>query len=272
MSQRPAHFTASDEGYLPSAYAQSHWSEGQLNGPAIVGLVARELEHRFGSEDFLPARLTVDLFKAARTTPTTVVARMLRDGRRIRNVECDVVQNDVVVAHAVLAFYRRSAPPPGQLWTRDPDFTFPPSLDPGEVSVRPHTGSDAVGWTRTVSEHQNNSRTRFVDQGIDVVSGQRNSPFVRAAMVAEATSLTTHLGTRGVGYINGDLTVGLCRLPVDDWIGVQADSHWAEDGVSVGTATLFDSRGAFGTGMVTGLANPAAQIDFTAEGFQGLRI
>ena len=85
-------------------------------------------------------------------------------------------------------------------------------------------------------------------------------------MVAEATSLVTNLGTKGVGYINGDLTVGLSRLPVGEWIGVQADSHWAEDGVAVGTATLFDRRGAFGSGMTTAV-DPAAQIDFANDPF-----
>lgn len=272
MDHGPAHFTAADQGYLPSQFAHSHWGDDHLNGPAIVGLVARELELRYGSADFLPTRLTVDLFKAARSVPTTVASRILRDGRRVRNVECDVVQHGVTVAHAVLALYRRSEAPPGRQWAATPGFEFPEHLDPDENPPRPHTGSDAVGWTRRVSDHQNDSRTRFVDRTIDVVAGQPNSPFVRAAMVAEATSLTTHLGTRGVGYINGDLTVGLARLPVDNWIGVQADSHRAVDGISVGTATLFDSLGAFGSGMVTAVANPAAQIDFTSASFKGLRI
>ena len=59
-----------------------------------------------------------------------------------------------------------------------------------------------------------------------------NTPFVNAVMAAEGTSLVTNLGTAGIGYINGDLTVALARLPLDDWIGVQADSHWTADGVS----------------------------------------
>src|SRR5690606_7544071 len=92
-------------------------------------------------------------------------------------------------------------------------------------------------------------------------------PFVRSAVVAESTSLVTNLGSEGIGYINGDLTVALSRLPVDDWILVQGDSHWAADGVAVGTSTLFDSRGAFGSGMVTAVANPAAQIDFSHRPF-----
>ena len=84
-------------------------------------------------------------------------------------------------------------------------------------------------------------------------------------MLAEATSLVTNLGKQGIGYINGDLTAAFARLPVDDWICIQADSHWASDGISVGTATLFDGQGPFGSGMVTAVANPAAQIDFSSE-------
>jgi hypothetical protein len=47
MTARPAHFI-------------------HLNGPALVGLAARTLERQYGLEEFMPARLTVDLFKAAR--------------------------------------------------------------------------------------------------------------------------------------------------------------------------------------------------------------
>jgi hypothetical protein len=61
------------------------------------------------------------------------------------------------------------------------------------------------------------------------------------------------------------LTAAFSRLPADDWIVIQADSHWTSDGISVGTATLFDSQGAFGSGMVTAVANPAAQIDFSTQ-------
>jgi hypothetical protein len=48
---------------------------------------------------------------------------------------------------------------------------------------------------------------------------------------------------------------------------VQADSHWVADGIAVGTATLYDRTGAFGSGMVTAVSNPAAQIDFGNDPF-----
>jgi hypothetical protein len=65
----------------------------------------------------------------------------------------------------------------------------------------------------------------------------------------------------------GLAVVGLARLPVGDWIGAQADSHWAADGVAVGTATLFDRSGPFGSGMTTAVSNPAAHIDFANDPF-----
>jgi Thioesterase-like superfamily len=272
MTDRPAHFAPKDGHFVPQKYANSHWGDDHLNGPAVVGLAARTLELEHGSPEFMPTRLTVDLFRAARNVPTEVRTRLVRDGRRVRNAECDVVQGTTTVAHATLVLYRRSSPPPGEQWTRTDDFPFPAEAGSGpDDSVAPYAGSDGVGWTRQVSDHQNAARTRFLDRGIDVVAAERNSPFVRSAMIAESTSLTTNLGTKGIGYINGDLTVALSRLPVDEWVAVQADSHLAADGIAVGTATLFDRRGPFGTGVVTAVANPAAQIDFTATSHQGLR-
>jgi Acyl-CoA thioesterase N-terminal domain/Acyl-CoA thioesterase C-terminal domain len=263
MSTEPAHFTLTEGGaFMPSPFAQSHWGDDHLNGPAVVGLAARALETHCGSPDFMPTRFTADLFRAARNALTTMDVRTVRDGRRVRSAECDVVQDGRAVARATLVQYRRSTAPPGRLWTTPISLVQPP---PPDDSILPFVGSDDAGWTRSPAAHQNDSRKRFYNDGIKVLAGEKNSPLVRAVMIAEATSLVTNLGTQGIGYINGDLTAAFSRLPVDDWICIQGDSHWASDGISVGTATLFDTRGPFGSGMVTAVANPAAQIDFSSE-------
>jgi hypothetical protein len=265
MTARPAHFTqTAPDRFLPTSNAQSHWGEDHLNGPALVALVARALEEAHGVDDFMPARLTVDLFKAARGVETIATTRLVRDGRRVRNSECELIQDGVVVVRAVLVQYRRSSAPRGEEWSASMDFTPPPEGD----GLRPMSiGSDDGGWSHAIADHQNTSRKRTFNRTVDVVSGATNTPFVNAAMAAEGTSLVTNLGSAGVGYINGDLTVALARLPLGDWIGVQADSHWVADGRGVGTATLFDHSGPFGSGTVTAISNPAAQIDFTDDPF-----
>ncbi len=265
MTPPPAHFTRTEsDSFLPGPSAQSHWGEDHLNGPALVGLLATVLEERHGHADFMPTRLTVDLFKAARGMPTTVTSRLVRDGRRVRNSVGELVQDGVPVARATLVHYRRSEAPRGEEWQAPMDFTGPLEVDEERYS---YMGSDGTGWSEVIVDHQNTARKRFLSRAVDVVVGQRNSPFANAAMAAEGTSLVTNLGTAGVGYINGDLSVALARLPIGPWVGVQADSHLAVQGVSVGTATLFDSAGAFGSGMVTAISNPAAQIDFANDPF-----
>ncbi len=265
MARGIAHFTVNDRReFVPTAYAQSHWGDDHLNGPAVVGLAARALELAHGAPEFQPSRLTVDLFRAARGVPTVVDVRVIRDGRRVRAAECDVRQGERVVARATLVQYRRGDVPAGQEWVAPMSFTPPPLDDPSVMTL---VGSETAGWSPSPAEHQNTSRKSYYQRSIDVIAGEGNSAFVRAAMTAEATSLVTNLGSRGVGYINGDLTVGLARLPVGEWVGVQADSHWAADGVAVGTATLVDVDGPFGSGMVTAVGNPDAQIDFSAREF-----
>lgn len=265
MTARPAHFVqTSDDTYEPTAYAQSHWGDDHLNGPAVVGLAAAVLDAAHGDPEFTPARLTVDLFKAARGVPTTAVLRVLRDGRRVRNVECELMQDGAAVARAILVQYRTAEAPRGEEWSGATGFTPPDDVD-DDRNI--YVGCDEVGWTHAIAEHQNAARKRCLNRSIDAVAGRANSPLTNAAAAAEGTSLVTNLGTAGVGYINGDLTVALSRLPRSHWIGVQADSHWTSDGISVGTATLFDAVGPFGTGMVTAVSNPAAQIDFSADPF-----
>lgn len=264
MTERRAHFTQTDEDcFAPTANSLSHWGEDHLNGPAVVGLAARSLEAKFGLPGFFPARLTVDLFKAARRVPTTTRVTLVRDGRRVRNSECEILQSGVIVARAVLVQYRRDVAPRGDEWASRANFEFPVNIDASWM----HMASDGVGWSHVMADHQNTARKRVVNRAIDVVDGSENTPFVRAVMVAEATSLVTNLGSDGIGYINGDLTVALARLPHDQWIGVEADSHWVSDGISVGAATLFDRAGPFGSGLVTAVSNPAVQIDFTNDPF-----
>lgn len=242
--------------FQPTEYARSRWGNTMLSGPAIVGLAAWALENNHSEPNFLPTRITVDLFKAARFVPSTTQTRLIRDGHRIRMAECEIMQDGMKVAQANVVQYRQSQAPPGQQWVPQVSFTPPPDVHGNAFFI----GSDDAGWDQNGHSHQNASRKRFYHNSIDVISGQRISRFVRAVVVAEATNLVTHLGTHGVGYINGDLTVALSRLPVSEFIGVQADSHWSAQGISVGSATLFDETGPFGIGLISAIANPQAQI------------
>lgn len=46
------YFTADGDAFAPTGFARSHWGPDHLNGPAIVGLAARELEHGTAARTF----------------------------------------------------------------------------------------------------------------------------------------------------------------------------------------------------------------------------
>lgn len=262
-STAEAYFTSSgDNVYQPTAAAGGHWGSSLLSGPAVAGLAARAIERDFGRSGFQPARFTIDLVKPAGQVPTRTQTRLIREGRRVRYAECDVIQGDWIVARATAVMYRTSEAPPGQEWITEPSFAAPDGARGDELFV----GSDPAGWSVLGAEHQNTAPKRAYYRGVDVVAGEDLTAFARSVIVAEAAAnMVINLGTKGIGYINGDLTVSIARLPRSEFLGVQGDTRFAADGISTGTATLFDDAGAFGTVMVTSLANPAAQIDFAGD-------
>ena len=77
------------------------------------------------------------------------------------------------------------------------------------------------------------------------MAGETVSPFVEAAMAADATSALTHWGTGGLRYINADYTLSLTRLP-GAYIGLAAPVHSSHDGVAAGSAAVFDEYGPIG--------------------------
>ncbi|OPX11406.1 acyl-CoA thioesterase domain-containing protein [Gordonia sp. i37] len=269
-----------DGRVLPLAYARSLWAPGTLNGPAVCALAAHAAEQRIAEPGFRAARFTIDLFKAAREIPTTTRARVLRAGGRIRVAEVDVVQfpddsaakAEVIVARATAVFLRESQNPPGQRWQRDAGArTFSPPTTAVD-DWAPRFASDAAGvgeWDQNMGNHQNGLRKRVWTRAAPAVVGTELTPFVRAAISAESTSLICNWGTTGIGFINCDLTVALSRLPRGDRIGVEADSHTEHDGISASTAGLYDADGMWGVGMVTAVNNAAAEIDFTSVDVRG---
>jgi hypothetical protein len=83
MDSERAIFTQTEaDRFVPIKHVdiRSRWADDHLQGGAIIGLAALALESRFGLPDFAPARLTVDLFKSARTIPTTTRTELVREG------------------------------------------------------------------------------------------------------------------------------------------------------------------------------------------------
>ena len=96
-----------DDASIPTASANGPWdAEFAARPRRSVGLLAHVIEQRHGSDDFVPARLTVDMFRLPNTTtPIEVTTQLVRDGMRIKVVEAEFVSGGAGMARASSASY-----------------------------------------------------------------------------------------------------------------------------------------------------------------------
>jgi hypothetical protein len=89
-----------------------------MHGRVVVGLLAHVIEERHGSDEFVPARLTVDMFRLPNIlTPVEVTARPVRDGKRIKVVEAEFFSGGTSMARASCQLLRRTENAPGNVWS-----------------------------------------------------------------------------------------------------------------------------------------------------------
>ncbi|WP_169823261.1 thioesterase family protein [Aldersonia kunmingensis] len=117
-------------------------------------------------------------------------------------------------------------------------------------------------WTHDFAANQNADRKTSWQSMPALIAGEPLSPFQHAALVGDTTNHVCHWGSQGAGYINTDMTLTLSRLPIGHEIGLRADNAIAADGISIGTATIYDRCGPLGTCVVTTLSNARRQVDF----------
>ncbi|WP_199253685.1 thioesterase family protein [Mycolicibacterium mengxianglii] len=246
-----------DDGLVPNEIAQGGWGP-TLGGQVIGGLLARGIEQHVVDEELVPARLTVDILRRVATAPVRVCAEVVRIGRRMQSVDATMTQDGEVVARASALYLRRSTQPDGQIWTTP--LTMPPlPEEPAHFSdelpmfIRAYgtdgNGGDGFQW------QVDGPRYAWIREVRALVEGEQMSPFIRAAMAVDVTSSMTNFSTTGLAFINADYTLTLSRLPEGPYIGLAALTHYSDDGVATGTASLFDTRGPIGSGMSTAVAN-----------------
>lgn len=236
----------------PTDVARGPWSHESLHGHVLGGLMAHAIELEHGSDDFLPARLTVDMFRLADFGAATVTTSVARQGNRIRVVDASLQVGGVEQARCSVVMLRHAPHPEGNVWGPSSwDVPSPDQLQPPEQDRAP------VWDSRPISGHGRSAQRGrvWMREVRELVAGVPLTPFVRAAMAADLTNPLANSGDRGLEFVNADYTLYLHRLPVDPWIGVEVASHHSADGIAVATCSLYDQQGPIGRSAVAGVAN-----------------
>lgn len=256
-----SYFTRTGAGFLPSELAVGPWADDMLHGRLLGGLAARAVEREHLEPGRRVARLTVDMFRPAGLDPVSVTTDVVRRGRRIVVVDAELVSGGAVVGSTRAIVLAEGEPPPGRIW-QAPTWESPhPETLP--VPER-HAEEDRSDFPWKMRIHQggfgSDDRARvWTNETGHLVDDEPVSPLVRAALTGDIASPLANGSAAGIGYINADYTLAMARYPTSDWIGVEATTHLAADGIALGACTLYDLDGPFATSTTTALANPVLQ-------------
>src|SRR4029077_13782078 len=83
-----AFFTRDGASYVPGPASRGPWNPNSLHGRVIIALIGFELERLHGGAEWMPVRLTVDMYRLPDFSPITAVTRIVRGGKRIKLVDC----------------------------------------------------------------------------------------------------------------------------------------------------------------------------------------
>jgi hypothetical protein len=240
--------------YVPTAAARGPWNPNSLHGRVIAGLLGAEIERLHGSPEFLPARLTVDMYRLPDLSPVEVVTRVVRAGNRIQVIDAEFISGGVSAGRATCQLLKRTENPAGNVWKPQPWAVPAPADIPPPTDGRSGMGGmwamrRIAGDFGTVGQ-----KRAWLSEVRELVAGRALTPFVRVAVSADFASPFANAGDAGLEFINSDVTLYLHREPATEWIGYEVINHAASDGIAIGECFLYDEEGPIGSASCAALA------------------
>jgi hypothetical protein len=174
-------------------------------------------------------------------------------------IDATMTQRGELVARASTLYLRRSEQPSELPWTTNISM---PALPEEPAQFNDAVPMFITAYGRELSQggrgfewQHDGPRYAWIREIRALVDDEETTPFVRAAMAVDVTASMTGFSTAGLGFINADYTLTLCRLPEGPYIGLAALTHYSAAGIATGTASLFDAGGPIGTGVTTAASN-----------------
>jgi Thioesterase-like superfamily len=239
----------------PSELTRGPWDpEAEHAGPPAA-LLGRAIERCAPTDEAQIARVTVEILRPVPLLPLTASARVVRPGRSVQLLEASLTDPEGEVMRATAW---RLSTAPVELTPQPPDDAPPPGPEQGSPRDFFRTGAD-VGY-HTAMEYRF-VEGAFLEPGPAVVwmrmrgplvSGEEPTPFQRVLVAADSgNGVSAALDHRRYLFVNTDLSVHLKRMPVGEWVCLDATTYPERNGVGLADTTLCDERGRIGRAAQT---------------------
>jgi acyl-CoA thioesterase len=245
-------FLPDGDGWMPTEAGLGPWGADLLHGGAVSALAIALMEDE-ADDDYEAVRYSADFIRALPLRKLDTGVRVVRKGNRLELIECEITSDDKLIARCSLVRVRpqqvdlpegtptpHNAPPPDL----PEDMFEAPRFDPSRtffvgagIEMRvpdPKQFGGGVAWYRLM---------------IPATPGREPSPIARAAAAADFGNGVSGFRTDKfipVSFPNADLVLHTSRLPIGEWIRLEAISEWRPDGIGLARGRLGDRTGTFG--------------------------
>ncbi len=241
-------------------WAGGPWNPQQQHGAAPASLAAYVAEQVPTAQPMRVARLALDLLRPVPIAPLEITTEVVREGRKIQLVAIHLSAGGVEVVRATALKVRAldidlpddaaippvTMPPPPTGRFDNPltnsSSPFVSGISMAEAKGAFRTPGPAAVWCRTERP---------------IIEGAEMTPLMRAAVAADfCNGVSSVLDFTKWTFINGDLTISLSRMPVGEWILLDAESWIGPEGAGIAFGKLADTKGYFGRAIQSLVIEP----------------
>jgi hypothetical protein len=244
-----AFYVPDGDGFRATGLTRGPWDPDAQHAGPPGALLAREIEHCEPRENQQVARITLEIMRPVPLGRLVPSVQVVRQGRSVELLEGTLTDGEQELMRA-RAWRIRTEPldlPEGL--PREPP---PPGPERGVKGEFPVSGSEGY-WTAM--------DYRFVEGGfaeagpalgwlrmrVPLVEGEEPSPLVRVMAAADSgNGVSAILDWNEWLFINTDLSVHLHRMPVGEWVCLDAVTIPQPNGVGMADTKLSDELGPIG--------------------------
>jgi hypothetical protein len=250
-----AFYTPDGDWLVASELTRGPWDPGSQHAGPPSALVARAIERCGEPEGFQVGRITMEIMRPVPIGRLRARASVVRPGRSVELIEATLEGEEGELMRA-LAWRLRTRPV--ELSPAPAEEPPPPGPEQGEEKGFFDTGQD-VGY-HTAMDY------RFVEGGFleagpatvwmrmrqPLVEGEETTPLQRVLVAADSgNGVSAALDVSRFLFINTDLSVHLLRMPVGEWVCLEARTYPEPNGVGLADTALYDERGRIGRAAQT---------------------
>lgn len=229
------------------------WSADAQHGGPPGALLARAIEQCAASDGHQIVRVTMEILGPVPVGELEVSARLVRPGRSVELIEAQLCAGKPVAR--ALAWRIRTGD--GPLPERGERAPFPL---PATEQTPPWPGGylQALEWRMQSGRLGEPGPARVWTRArIPLVEGEPISPLQRLMLSADSgNGVSGELDPATHWFINPELTVHVHRLPVGEWIGLDARTTVQPNGIGLAESVIFDRSGSVGRGAQALMIGP----------------